>query len=128
MMIPHAYVQLGTPDSALQRSAFFGGVSYIIAGQVFSFSDIEHGIIRGNTRFGLALKPPFSAEGDPRLEFVLPLDNRIHFALNCGAASCPPVKTFSPEALQEELRIGKRLRGLNRQTDQQIDRQCNQFG
>jgi hypothetical protein len=117
MMIPHAYVQLGTPDSALQRSAFFGGVSYIIAGQVFSFSDIEHGIIRGNTRFGLALKPPFSAEGDPRLEFVLPLDNRIHFALNCGAASCPPVKTFSPEALQEELRIGKRLRGLNRQTD-----------
>lgn len=32
-------------------------------------------------------------------------DARIHFALNCGASSCPPVKTFTAGAIQEELRI-----------------------
>jgi len=31
--------------------------------------------------------------------------NRIHFALNCGAKSCPPIKEFSAEAVDEELRI-----------------------
>ncbi len=105
MMISHAYVQLGVPDSSLQRNSFFGNVCYNAAGHVFSFSDIEHGIIRSNKRFGLALKPPFGPD-DPRVRFALPLDNRIHFALNCGAASCPPVKTFSSEAVQEELRVG----------------------
>ena len=32
-------------------------------------------------------------------------DPRVHFALNCGAVSCPPIKTFSAEALDEELRL-----------------------
>ena len=52
----------------------------------------------------VAKKPSFGPD-DPRLAFVLPLDNRIHFALNCGASSCPPVKTFSTEAVLEELRV-----------------------
>ena len=29
----------------------------------------------------------------------------IHFALNCGAKSCPPIKKFSAEAIDEELRL-----------------------
>ena len=46
MMISHAFVQLGTPSSSMQRIGFFGGVCYNIAGHVFSFGDIEHGILR----------------------------------------------------------------------------------
>ncbi|KAJ1463592.1 hypothetical protein T484DRAFT_1874119 [Baffinella frigidus] len=41
-----------------------------------------------------------------RLQVALPeVDCRIHFALNCGAKSCPPIKNFTAEAVQEELRI-----------------------
>ena len=36
---------------------------------------------------------------------VSKVDWRIHFALNCGANSCPPVNQYTPEALEEELRI-----------------------
>lgn len=31
------------------------------------------------------------------------MDKRIHFALNCGAKSCPPIKLFSPDTLEEGL-------------------------
>ncbi len=39
----------------------------------------------------------FSAS-DPRLPFALPLplDPRIHFALNCGAKSCPAIRAYHP--------------------------------
>ena len=31
-----------------------------------------------------------------RMKIILPeVEPRIHFALNCGAKSCPPIKTFS---------------------------------
>ena len=30
---------------------------------------------------------------------VRPVDPRIHFALNCGAASCPAIKVYSPKNL-----------------------------
>ncbi|MPC37015.1 hypothetical protein E2C01_030488 [Portunus trituberculatus] len=36
---------------------------------------------------------------------LLQVDPRIHFALNCGAKSCPPIKTFSSSNVNEELRI-----------------------
>lgn len=33
------------------------------------------------------------------------LDHRIHFALNCGGASCPAVKEYSKENLDSELKL-----------------------
>jgi hypothetical protein len=27
------------------------------------------------------------------------VDPRIHFALNCGAASCPPIRVYTPDSL-----------------------------
>jgi hypothetical protein len=37
------------------------------------------------------------------LQVVSPVDARIHFALNCGAASCPAIKLYSTETLEEGL-------------------------
>ena len=37
----------------------------------------------------------FGCKIDVFLIAVLQVDPRIHFALNCGAKSCPPIKTFS---------------------------------
>jgi hypothetical protein len=47
---------------------------------------------------------PFS-QGDPRAAAVVgePIDPRIHFALNCGAKSCPPVRVYTPATLEEGL-------------------------
>ena len=74
-----------------------------------SFQDLENGILRGNRRAPYALsKPISSSKSEPRYAFVLKseeVDERIHFALNCGAKSCPPVKSFTSEGIEEELRI-----------------------
>ena len=43
---------------------------------------------------------------DPRLQISLKVvDPRIHFALNCGAQSCPPIAVYSenPEELDRQL-------------------------
>ncbi len=33
----------------------------------------------------------------------MPRDPRIHFALVCGARSCPPIKLYTPDNLEEGL-------------------------
>jgi hypothetical protein len=33
------------------------------------------------------------------------LDPRLHFALNCGARSCPPIKLFTPQNLDDGLSL-----------------------
>ena len=44
--------------------------------------------------------------GDPRLGLALEkVEPRIHFALNCGAKSCPPIKTFSGPEVQQQLQL-----------------------
>lgn len=48
---------------------------------------------------------PFSLS-DPRMKIILPeVEPRIHFALNCGAKSCPPIKTFSGDQVQSQLNL-----------------------
>ncbi len=37
------------------------------------------------------------------VQVVKPVDPRIHFALVCGAKSCPPIKVYTPTSLQEGL-------------------------
>jgi Protein of unknown function, DUF547 len=36
------------------------------------------------------------------------IDPRIHFALNCGARSCPPIRDYEPEALDAQLELATR--------------------
>lgn len=37
------------------------------------------------------------------MQVVFPVDARIHFALVCGAKSCPPIKLYSADTLEEGL-------------------------
>ena len=106
-MIVHANCQLGpAADTPVARSLFFsgrGGNKYNICGHIFCPDDIEHGILRGNSRHPSQPEdaPSFWAPGDPREVLALSsLDPRIHFILNCGASSCPPIKVLGadPEA------------------------------
>ena len=91
----------------LQRR-LFKRTTIEIAGRSYSLNVIEHGLLRGNAR------PPGSmrrllASDDPRLEAApSTVDPRIHFALNCGAASCPVVRRYEAETLDETLEAATR--------------------
>lgn len=106
VLVIHGTVEKGVPASMLQRYRFFAHTSYNIGGHELSLNDIENGILRSNrSAMGTLYRTPFS-KGDPKLKLILPTaDPRIHFALNCGAKSCPPIKTFSGEEVQSQLEV-----------------------
>jgi hypothetical protein len=82
----------------------FARAAWAIGGHRFSLDIIEHGLLRGNARV-----PPLhlfrTLRGrDVRLSAaVSPVDPRIHFALNCGARSCPRLRVYRGEGLSEQL-------------------------
>jgi hypothetical protein len=92
------------PDTYNRKSVFFGRRFISLAGQMLSLDDIEHGILRRSAwKYGLGyLHMPFPAQWEKKLRFDA-VDSRIHFALNCGAASCPPLSVYLPETLDEQL-------------------------
>lgn len=89
---------------------FFSDTAYEVNGRAFSLDDIEHGVLRGNRGHPkwLGLKRQLRRH-DPRRAQVLPLDPRIHFALNCGAASCPPIRAYTEEDLDAQLELASRV-------------------
>ena len=112
-MVLHATVVLGPPDDNPEaRTAFFSGktgATYEVAGHILSLDDVEHALLRRSP----AGDARSFAEDDARRRTFAPtlsraFDNRIHFALNCGASSCPPVKLFRDESLDEDLAAAAR--------------------
>ena len=82
---------------------FFDRIRLRAGNLVFSLNEIEHGLLRGNRPHPLSPGVPFPA-GDPRLAHAItPLEPRIHFAISCGARSCPPVRRYDPAGLDEQL-------------------------
>ena len=80
-------------------------MAYDIGGQCFSLNDIENGILRGNKGSMATLYMTPFGKGDPRIVHALPeAEPKIHFALNCGAKSCPPIKTFKPDGIDAQLK------------------------
>lgn len=104
-LVIHGYLRLGAPTNMWQRYRFFNYVSYLIGGEVFTLQDIENGVLRGNRKGVAQLLKPFS-KTDPRLQVALPdAEPLIHFALNCGAKGCPPIKTYTPQDIDSQLRM-----------------------
>uniref|UniRef100_A0A7S0WST3 DEP domain-containing protein n=2 Tax=Pyramimonas obovata TaxID=1411642 RepID=A0A7S0WST3_9CHLO len=106
LVVLHAFTELGVPTSSIQRSKYFDEAKYIVGGFTLSLTDIENGILRANRKAPYHFGKQFG--GDRVAVEVLPLkqcEPRIHFALNCGAKSCPPIKSFTKTAVLEELRI-----------------------
>jgi hypothetical protein len=103
----NAYVQyLLTIDPALfeDRGAFFSQKRVVIAGINMSFDDIEHGIIRDSrVKLGLGiLKKWFPPQFERKLR-INNRDGRVHFALNCGAKTCPPIVIYDDRKIYEQL-------------------------
>ena len=70
--------------------------------------DIEYGILRANAPHP-AIPGAHFAPRDPRRRTSLErLDPRIHFALVCGARSCPPIAVYDPEQIDAQLELTTR--------------------
>lgn len=99
-------ILLKDPGQYKIRSQFFGSKQINIAGLIMSLDDIEHGILRRSkikwSKGYLDKLFPSSFEKKNR---VSKLDYRIHFALNCGAKSCPPIAFYKPEQIDKQLEI-----------------------
>lgn len=96
-------------DSWRGRLRFLGRDVVRVAGERLSLDRIEHGILRrGRWRFGAGyLRSPRRTPFERRHE-VERLDPRIHFALNCAAASCPPIAAYAPGRIDEQLDLATR--------------------
>jgi len=112
LFVLHAFAAIGIPTSDLNRNSFFNSARYDLGGFTFTLSELENGVLRGNRKAPSHLGVHFSSVGDPRLGMALradQVDPRVHFALNCGAKSCPPVNDYTEEALDEEMSLATRF-------------------
>ncbi len=94
------------PKQYKKRGRFFGAKQITIAGKLFSLDAIEHGILRRSkikwSEGYLNKWLPSKTEKDLRVDT---LDYRIHFALNCGAKSCPPIAFYNAAKINQQLDV-----------------------
>ncbi|MBW8011147.1 MAG: DUF547 domain-containing protein [Chloroflexi bacterium] len=101
-------IQNSVAEGWLGIVRFFQRTAYNVGGLRFSLEDIEHGILRAN-RGNIFLPGAHFSSHDPRQARVIPkIDARIHFALNCASQSCPPIRVYSADHLDEQLDLAAR--------------------
>lgn len=107
--IYNAYTQillLSDTNSYRHRNRFFSQKKIPVAEQHLSLDDVEHGLLR-HSKIKLSLgylNKPFPAGYEKKWR-VKKLDNRIHFALNCGATSCPPITFYDASKIDKQLEL-----------------------
>lgn len=98
------YALKKNPDKYKSRNAFFKSKQFVVAGNKLSLDIIEHGFLRKSSikwSLGKIHKIfPSKLEKKYRVDKV---DYRIHFSLNCGARSCPPIFFYTPNKIDEQL-------------------------
>ena len=97
------------PGKYKNRNEFFKAKQIEIAGKKFSLDEIEHDILRrSKIKWSLGyLNKIFPGKRTKELR-VDQLDYRIHFALNCGAKSCPPIAFYQAGKIDTQLDVATR--------------------
>ncbi|MBK8673227.1 MAG: DUF547 domain-containing protein [Bacteroidetes bacterium] len=94
------------PDLYKSRSQFFKDKFIVIANHAFSLDDLENGFLRKSQfKYGLGYIQRWFPGKIERNWRVNSKDYRIHFALNCGAKSCPPIAFYSANSISEDLEM-----------------------
>ena len=96
-------VKQSVTESWLGILGFFQKAAYWVDGVRYSLTDIEHGILRQNRGTPYIPGPQFSALDVRKASVIEPMDFRIHFALNCASASCPPIQFYDDPDLERQL-------------------------
>ena len=94
--------------SVLRHPRLFSTAAYDVGGHEYSLNLIEHGVLRCNRRPPYRLRRPLRGADPRRGAAPSRLDPRIHFALNCGAHSCPPIHVYEPDRVDEQLELATR--------------------
>ncbi len=98
------YQLLSNPSIFEDRSTFYTTNSINIGGELISFDIIEHGIIRNSRwKLGLGYLKKWNCTKFEKMFRTKGKDGRVHFALNCGAISCPPVAIYNDDNLDHQL-------------------------
>ena len=108
-------------STVLARQRFFRRPVVTVAGQPLSLDAIEHGILRRSRwKLGLGYVANPLPSRFERAHRVDRLDARIHFALNCATASCPPIAAYRVERIDEQLDVAVQAY-LSAEIDQAAD-------
>ena len=113
-LVVHVTCVAGPSVSFLDRLSYFNRHAYDVGGARYTCDDIEHGCLRGNKPGAVSLgavlghsnlsRGPFDRPEDPRrANAIVPPDPRVHFALVCGAKSCPPIRLYDGVDLEKQL-------------------------
>lgn len=110
--IYNAYTQIAlqeNPGAYKNRNKFFSHKFILIGGKKLSLDLVEHGILRRSKwKYSLGyFNKPFISKFEKQFR-VQRLDYRIHFALNCGAKSCPPIAFYKPDQIDKQLDLATR--------------------
>jgi len=94
------------PEKYKNRNDFFSTKQVIVAGKKLSMDDIEHGILRrSKTKWSLGFFNKLLISEFEKLNRLERFDYRIHFALNCGAKSCPPISFYKVNQIDHQLEL-----------------------
>jgi len=119
--IYNAYYQIFATQGKNAEATIYTDKGIRFADITLSLDDIEHGILRKyRWKYSLGYLPQFFPAKTIKQLAVNDIDFRIHFALNCGAKSCPPIAFYSYENLDAQLEIAAKF-FLESETD--IDNQ-----
>lgn len=102
----NAWFQIMKRDWHVKKRHIFRKAIIHIAGQNFSLDEIEHGILRRyRYKYSLRLIPNIFTRKLVRQLALSEIDYRIHFALNCGAKSCPPIAFYDYNNIDKQLDV-----------------------
>jgi len=100
--IYNAYTQILLKKDAStyqNKDAFFKAKKILISGELLSLDDIEHDFLS---------KKNINTKFEDQFQLIK-TDPRIHFALNCGAASCPLIRFYEVEKVEEQLNLATKV-------------------
>ncbi|PSH00502.1 MAG: DUF547 domain-containing protein [Nanohaloarchaea archaeon SW_7_46_7] len=105
--IYNAYTQIllnERPSRYRVKTLFFVRRYIEVAGKKLSLNSIEHGMLRSSRlSFGFGyLKRPLASSFEKKFRLEKE-DTRVHFALNCGAKTCPPIKFYRSDQINSQL-------------------------
>jgi len=91
-------------EGPLRFVRFFRAPCVTVAGTELGLDDIEQGILRGSrSKYGLGYVPRFRPGAFERRYRLDGPDPRVHFALNCGAGSCPAIRAYAADRIDDQL-------------------------
>jgi hypothetical protein len=104
--IYNAYYQILATREKKTRPEIFTDKAFVVGSLPLSLDDVEHGILRKyRWKLSMGYLPQFWPNRNIKKLAVTKIDYRIHFALNCGAKSCPPIAFYDYDNLEQQLEM-----------------------